>query len=213
MSWLFGGRKGHDPNGAAVGRQPPVGGVPPGVGMQQELRHPVQDMGAGGYQPTASGYQPVPQPAPRVQHQAPQRPPQPHQTPNQQQQHQQQQQTPPQLSHLGTSPTFQRHMSNGASVRVGALKYPALDMIEVSVKAGARLLARLPLPLPPPLPLFAGSGFTVPQSTPFLILSHFFLLNRSSSRVKIVEMSPLTENSGCENSRPTRLRQNWAPTG
>ena len=140
--------------------------------MQQDLRHPVQDMGAGGYQPTAGGYQPVPQPAPRVQHQAPPRPPQPHQSPSQQQQHQQQQQTPPQLSHLGTSPTFQRHMSNGASVRVGALKYPALDMIEVSVKAGARLLASTPLPLHSSLPSFAGSGFTVPQSTPFRIVSH-----------------------------------------
>lgn len=141
MSWLFGGRKGHDPNAAAPARQPPAGGVPPGVGMQQDVRHQVQDAGAGGYHPAAGGYQPVPQPAPRVQHQIPQ-----HQIPQQhvpQQQHQQQHhhhhQTPPQPSHLGTPPTFQRHKSDGATLRVGALKYPALDMIEVSVKADASI--------------------------------------------------------------------------
>ncbi|KAJ1477124.1 hypothetical protein T484DRAFT_3044914 [Baffinella frigidus] len=97
MSWLFGGRKGHDPNAAAPARQPPAGGVPPGVGMQQDVRHQVQDAGAGGYHPAAGGYQPVPQPAPR------------------------------------------RHKSDGATLRVGALKYPALDMIEVSVKADASI--------------------------------------------------------------------------
>lgn len=162
MSWLFGGRKGHDPNAAAPARQPPAGGVPPGVGMQQDVRHQVQDAGAGGYHPAAGGYQPVPQPAPRVQHQIPQ-----HQIPQQhvpQQQHQQQHhhhhQTPPQPSHLGTPPTFQRHKSDGATLRVGALKYPALDMIEVSVKAGARILA---MPSPPslPLPPFIWSGVWV----------------------------------------------------